>query len=140
MASRTHGQDHAWVGPGAPGLPLTLLQAKGVAVMVLATSFASCPSKPIVSASSFLVQIPYGKQPKKKKKVSGLEIRDHLFLILFLFSGFILFSSLPLPHPKNTQLSWEHSCVTSFDYLRFNEIVGFVTGMKLENSFCSHLK
>lgn len=47
---------------------------------------------------------------KKKKKVSGLEIEGHLFLILFsLFSGFLSFSPLPLPHPKHSQLSWEPS-------------------------------
>ena len=47
---------------------------------------------------------PVCKQPKE---VSGLKIRDHLFLILFSLSSLISF--LPARSPtRRTQLSWEH--------------------------------
>ena len=81
------------VGQRAPRLPLPLLQARG-----------SYHLKAFVSAFCFLVQITNGKQPKE---VSGLKIRDHLFLILFSLSSLISF--LPSLSPTlRTQLSWEH--------------------------------
>ena len=108
------GQDHVWGGAKGPKAPVPLLQARG-----------SYHLKALVSAFCFLVQITNGKQPKE---VSGLKIRDHLFLILFPLSSLIsLLPSLSLTLRTHSSAG---SIVTSFDYLRFNGNVRFVTGIK----------
>lgn len=115
------GQDHVWGGTKGSKAPLALLQARG-----------SYHLKAFVSAFCFLVQITNGKQPKE---VSVLKIRDHLFLILFPLSSLISF--LPSLSPTLRTQSSAGSIVTSFDYLRFNQNVRFVTGIKWKNSLFS---
>lgn len=114
------GQDHVGWDKGLQGSPCPApsqreLSLEGICICLL-----------------FLVQITNGKQPKE---VSVLKIRDH-FLFLILFPSLLWFLFLPSLSPTLRTQSSAGSIVTSFDYLR-GENVRFVTGIKWKNSLFS---
>lgn len=93
------------VGAKGPGLLHTQLQARGCWLAWRSVpGFVSCDLKAVGSTLLFLVN-----NQKKKKKFPVWKLKAICFSFYFPSSLAFFHSPLSLPHPKNSQLSWEHS-------------------------------